>query len=334
MESRTKNRQPAATLRSMVERAYGAAACLPDDDFASELDHGWFNAVYRVRLRDSRDVVLKIAPSPRLKVLTYEHDLMRNEWAALEVLRAESLAVPAVEFADPSREICDADWFFMEFVEGENFGQLIEQGALSTVAAENLYEQLGELNRGVNKIVGPGFGSIAEPHWSSWRAAFTNLVEDVLRDGEAIVVDIGCSYRRVRKVLAAHSPVLEDVTEPRFVAWDLWPSNTMTSGGRITALIDPERAMWGDPLMEAGLLGPDLPIFGDRTAFGRGYRLGSLSPSEELRRRLYTMYLILVMIVEPGYRGTQDPHQVVWCRDRLADLLEGLESPASGQSSL
>jgi aminoglycoside phosphotransferase (APT) family kinase protein len=327
MQSRTKYRQSVETLRSMVERAYGAGQCADGDDFMDELDHGWFNAVYLVRLRDRRKVVLKIAPAVGSAVMTYERDLMRNELAALELLRSRSpIPVPAIEFADLSREICDADWFFMEFIDGENFGQRIESGGLAVAAAAPLYEQLGRLNRQLNGIIGPGFGSIADPKWASWREAFTNLVDGALADGARAGVELGCDHSRVTQAVAKHAEVLDDVTEAHFVAWDLWPSNAITSADRLVAIIDPERAMYADPLMEAGLLGRDLPIFGDPVAFGRGYGRWSLTAPEEMRRRLYTLYLILIMIIEPSYRGTQDPNQVVWCRERLADLLQRLES--------
>ncbi|WP_199922357.1 hypothetical protein [Microterricola viridarii] len=51
-----------ATLLAMIERAYGADLVPVDDDFATELGHGWFNVASRLRLRDGRDVVMKIAP--------------------------------------------------------------------------------------------------------------------------------------------------------------------------------------------------------------------------------------------------------------------------------
>lgn len=327
MESRTKNKQSVHTLRSMVERAFGASQCVDGDDFAHELDHGWFNAAYRIRLRDGRQVVLKIAPPAGSGVLTYERDLMRNELAALELIRAQSsVPVPTVEFADLSRQIGDADWFFMEFIDAENLGQLVESGALATESAAALYEELGQVNRRLNDIVGPGFGSIVEPRWSSWRSAFTSLVDDVLHDGARAEVDLGSAYEHVAATISDHARELDAVTVPRFVAWDLWPSNAMTAGGRLVAIIDPERSMYGDPLMEAGLLGSDLPIFGDGAAFARGYGQGELTGSERTRRRLYTLYMILIMIIEPSYRGTQDPHQVTWCRERLAALLQRLDS--------
>ena len=109
---------------------------------------------------------------------------------------------------------------------------------------------------------------------------FTGLVEEVLTAGEARNVDIGRDYDEIRKVVALHADVLDDVTEPRFVEWDLWDSNVMVRDGSIVAIIDHERALYGDPLMEAGLAGTQLAYFGDSTAFMRGYGQEQLTPRE------------------------------------------------------
>ena len=46
-----------------------------------------------------------------------------------------------------------------------------------------------------------------------------------------------------------------------------------------------------------------MPAFGDSKAFMRGYGRPELSPSERVRRRLYNLYLTLIMTIETRYRG-------------------------------
>jgi hypothetical protein len=98
----------------MVERAYGPGQvpAAADECWVSELGHGWFSVAYRIRLRDGSDVVLKIAPPAAVEVLTYERGAMATELAALRLIREHtSVPVPAVDFADQSHELCDADYF-------------------------------------------------------------------------------------------------------------------------------------------------------------------------------------------------------------------------------
>ena len=157
----------------------------------------------------------------------------------------------------------------MPFIDADNFGIITE--GLSTEQRDAYDEALGAANRELNSIRGHGSDRSPARVTRRWRVVFTGIVEDVLADGEARNVDIGRDYDEIRKVVAQHADVLDDVTEPRFVEWDLWDCNVMVRDGRIVVIIDHERALYGDPLMEAGFAGTQLPYFGDSTAFMRGY---------------------------------------------------------------
>jgi aminoglycoside phosphotransferase (APT) family kinase protein len=320
MESLTKNRQSTATLRAMIERAYGPGQVPDGDDFAVELGHGWFNVAYRIRLRDGASVVLKIAPPSDVEVMTYERGAMATELAALALIRERTIVpVPAVDFADRGHELCDADWFFMPYIDAENFG--IVRSALAPAEAGALDEALGAATRELNAIRGTAFGPLGGPGVASWRAHFTTMVEDVLRDGERRDVDLGWDYDTVRAVFAEHAACLDEVTEPRYVEWDLWDSNVMVRAGKIVSIIDHERAYYGDPLIEAGFVATQLPAFGDPTAFLRGYGKTELTAGEQQRRRLYCLHLVLIMVIETVYRGHTDSRQYDWARGQLTETM-------------
>ena len=321
MESITKNRQPAEALRAMVARAYG-----PDQvpavggDWVSELGHGWFNVAYRIRLRDGSVVVLKIAPPPAVEVMTYERGAMTTELAALRLIRERTdVPVPTVDFADQSREHCDADYFFMPFIDADNLGLVGDK--LSAADRGAYHEALGAANRDLNSIRAAAFGPLVGPGDRSWRVVFTGMVEDVLRDGERRRVDLGWEYDVVRGVLAENEGCLDEVTEPRFVEWDLWDNNVMIRDGTIVSIIDHERAFYGDPLIEGGFTATELPAFGDPAAFMRGYGRGELTGTERVRRRLYCLHLALIMVVETVYRGHADTRQYDWAREQLTAIM-------------
>jgi aminoglycoside phosphotransferase (APT) family kinase protein len=323
MESITKNRQSPATLRAMIARAYGADQ-VPDEretGWVDELGHGWFNVAYRLRLRDCRQVVCKIAPPPHIEVMTYERGAMDIELAALRLIGEHtSVPVPAVDFADRSRELCDADYFFMPCLDADNLG--IVKDTLPPGELDVYHEAIGAVNRELNGIRGAAFGPLAGPGDPTWRACFTRMIGDVLGDGERRAIDLGYDYDLIREIIAAHADGLDEVTEPRFVDWDLWDSNVMVRDGRIVGIIDHERAFYGDPLIEAGFTGTDLSAsFGDPAAFLRGYGHAELTENERRRRRLYTLYLNLIMIIETDYRGHTDTLQYDWSRERLRELM-------------
>ena len=320
MESITKNRQSPAALRAMVGRAYGADRVPEGEGWAAELGHGWFNVAYRIRLRDGAEVVVKVAPPPQVEVMTYERGAMAVELRMLELLRTRtSVPVPAVDFADRSREVCDADYFFMPYIDGDNLGVVAEH--LPGAARDTLMEQVGAANREINSVRGDAFGPLAGPGGPSWRAVFTGMVEDVLADGERRGVDLGWDYGAVRAVFDAHAGSLDEVTEPRLVEWDLWAGNVMVRDGRIVGVIDHERAFFGDPLIESGFAGTQLAAFGHPEPFMRGYGHPELTGTQQVRRRLYCLHLMLIMVIETVYRGHTDSKQYDWARIRLDEAM-------------
>lgn len=321
MESITKNRQSVQTLRAMVGRSYG-----PDQvptgggGWVSEMGHGWFNVAYRIRLRDGSNVVLKIAPPPSVEVMTYERGAMPTELAALQLIRQQTdVPVPAIDFADQSHELCNADYFFMPYVDAENLG--IVGKSLSMTRREAYHEALGATNRKLNAIPGSAFGPLVGASNLSWRAVFTGMFEDVMRDGERRQVDLGWDYDTVRGVILENAGCLASVAEARYVEWDLWDSNVMIRNGAIVSIIDHERAFYGDPLIEAGFVATELPAFGDSAAFMKGYGHGDLTETERMRRRLYSLYLALIMVIETVYRGHSDTKQYHWARERLTEVM-------------
>jgi aminoglycoside phosphotransferase (APT) family kinase protein len=324
VESITKNRQPADTLRAMVARAYGHARVPDGDGWAEELGHGWCNAAYLIRLRDGERVVLKIAPPPGVEVMTYERDMMRTEVHALALIRERTaVPVPAVHHFDDRRDICDAEYFFMEFVDADNLGIIEDQLPPERSAAYD--EAWGAINHALNQLKGDHFGPLlgGEPG-VTWRQAFTGLVEDALRDGERRDLDLGWDYGLVRRVLAGHAGCLDEVTEPVFVDWDLWPSNVMVRDGAIVSIIDHERALYGDPLMEAGFAGAELTGMGVRPGFLRGYGHGPFTPAQRMRRRLYDLHLVLILVIETAYRGYAEPDPYDRARGMLTEVMATL----------
>ncbi|SDR69572.1 phosphotransferase family protein [Actinopolymorpha singaporensis] len=321
MESITKNRQSPRTLKAMVARAYGPDQVPADGDgWVSELGHGWFNVAYRIRLRDGSNVVVKIAPPAGVEVMTYERGAMAVELAALRLIREQTtVPVPTVDFADSSHELCDADYFFMPYIDADNLGIVKEN--LTPACLGTYQEALGAANRELNSIRGRAFGPLAGPGEPSWRVVFTGMFEDVLGDGERRQVDLGWDYDVVREVFADNAGSLEEVVEPRYVEWDLWDSNVMVRDGKIISIIDHERAFYGDPLIEAGFVPTQLAAFGDATAFMRGYGQGKLTETEQVRRRLYCLHLALIMVIETVYRGHTDSGQYDWAREQVAELM-------------
>jgi aminoglycoside phosphotransferase (APT) family kinase protein len=276
----------------------------------SELTEASYNTAYRIRLTDGSGLVLKVAPDPEAPGLTHEHDLMRTETEFYQAARGKA-PVPEVVHASGS------EFLLMTELAGDNwFGQRSSLGD-----TESLRTELGRHVAALHTITGTGFGYPQNPLFSTWRAAFTAMMADVLADAERYAVPLPIA--RIRGLVEGNAPLLDAVGTPVLVHFDLWDGNILVHEGRITGLVDGERAFWGDPVAEF----VSLSLFGDISkdqAFFEGY--GPVEFTDDVRRRLamYRSYIFLIMIVEGtprGYSGADHDQIMALTRNLLDEQL-------------
>ena len=288
---------------------------------STELTGGFFSAAYRLDLANGRRFVVKIAPSPAVRVLRYERDIMRAEVEALRLVRGKtSVPVPEVIAFDDTRILLPSPYFIMEFVEGVPLHTV--RDALSSSVQTSIDRKLGRFVREINAIPGETFGLLGNTQFPTWRAAFDSLLRDVLSDGR----EIGAALPRAADALyegaVRHFDCLDEVSVPWLVHWDLWDGNVFVdpASGEINGIIDFERALWGDPLIEL-----NFREYSDASAFGEGYGKAVLDTSaRRLRRSLYDLYLYLIMVIEDDFRQYETHEITDWARGNLVRVLEEL----------
>ena len=87
---------------------------------------------------------------------------MSTEVATMRLLRNHPvIPVPTIHFYDPSREICDADYFFMERVPGTPLDAIKQQ--LDAVQLASIETQTGKILRAINGFRGAYFGYPGNP---------------------------------------------------------------------------------------------------------------------------------------------------------------------------
>lgn len=269
-----------------------------------ELAQGTFNTAYRIRRADDSGLVLKIAPSPDAPGLTYERDLMRTETAFYRAAGGHAV-VPEVVHADFSRTTVAADFLLMTEIPGDN---LASCGATMTPDERTrLRTDLGRVVAGLHEVTGTGFGYPQLGLARTWREGFLSMVDALLADAVRFAVPLPVDD--VAGLMRSHAALLDEVSRPVLVHFDLWDGNVMADAGRVTGLIDGERAFWGDPLAEF----VSLALFGDverDPAFLSGYGAVEFTRSARLRLAMYRSYLYLIMLVEGTPRRYSGPaHQ-------------------------
>jgi len=273
---------------------------------AERLTGGMFATTFLVTFDDGTDAVVKTAPTQQDRLLTYEHDLIRSEALVYRLLAdVPGVPVPRVLLEDVTRSVWPGDLVAASRLPGTPWGDC----GLGTVdedpRAARAQHELGALMARLHTVTGPVFGYVGEGsalRARTWPSAFTAMVEAALRDAERWAVPI--PVQEVRAALTRHRAALAQVRTPSLVHTDLWPGNLFLDAatGGIVGVIDPERAVWGDPLLE--LVGADQlgrgPVPDGLLA---GYASVGTAPdlddeAARVRIELYRLYFALIMRVE------------------------------------
>lgn len=326
---------------------------------AQEYTQGWFNTIHRLELADGRQAVIKVSPPPALKVLRYEHNLLATEIQVLGLLARAGIPAPRVLAQAPGCSFFDHPYFIMEHVPGITLSarrQELEARQKATpddprpAARQQFWDQTcGRLQARINQL------QPASP--ATWPEAFGRMVGQLLDDAADAGIRLSFSPTALRDRLDQAGPALARVRRPALVLWDLHDGNLLVNdppagpeaADRITGVLDCDRALWGDPLLECWfrtLWGGPSPHFvsawldqlaclgaGQLQAIHRSHpgepdqettAAGFLARAEVLERlHLYDLYLALVMRVEAVYRGYEAGH-IAWTEGLLAQALASL----------
>jgi aminoglycoside phosphotransferase (APT) family kinase protein len=324
MESKTKNKKTREQIESMAARAFNGVKLAAGEDAITELKQGWFNAAYNIKLADGREVILKIAPPLDAEVMLYEKNIMKTEVESMRLVKQNpAIPVPEIYCFDEARDLCDSDYFFMERIYGDNLEHV--KADLPAETQESIDLHIGEIIREVNTFPGTYFGYDGNPDLraNTWKEAYTKIVEAVLEDAarKNVVFDFG--YDEIRAAIQKHVSALEEITSPCLVHWDAWNPNFFVRDGRITGIIDFERALWAEPLMEAQFR----PFFEEEiTNAMRGYGKTTFTFAEEQRNHLYSLHLALVMHVECFYRNYDTDDIFNFSRQFIRGTMEWLKA--------
>lgn len=327
MDSLTKNKKTdweiTELLRSCPE-IHGAVRSI------TELTKGSFNAVYQVELSGGGLCVLKIAPAASAPVLRNERHAMQAEVEALRRLRAQGLlpAPRVLRYSESGR--CDSPFLIMQWMRGEDYQSVAAR--LPEETQREILTQLGAMTRTIHQIRGAAFGPLGGSGdlFPTWGEAFFALYRNLLQDGAAAQVSLPLAYDELYRLEERAHPFLSEVQTPCLIHGDLWMGNILVDHRKISALLDFERSLWGDPLMEYpfGLLRRN-------QEFLRGYRdpvWRAADLSVQIRRALYNLYHDLIVRIEMPYRGVGNPGACFFADQKIMARARHLERLLSGST--
>jgi fructosamine-3-kinase len=239
---------------------------------------GHYNDSYYIEA-DNGKFVLRVAPPDNVPKLFYEIDMMKSEVNIHRLVREHTdVPAPEIVFHDFSREVIDRDYLVMEYLRGSS-GPFDER-------------QLGEYVRQIHAIELDMFGypERAAPMGESWPDIFHTYVILILQDCLSCGVIDSSEHDYFLSIYDKQGVFIGNV-KPSLLHLDLWSQNILTINGKITAILDFDRGLYGDPELEFAVLdtyGYSTPEFFD--GYGKPRPIDS---EAQIRRKLYIVYELI-----------------------------------------
>ncbi len=280
----------------------------------TEIDSGWFNSTYHVKT-EKRSLILKVAPSPGADVFYNERFLMQREKSLSPYFQKFSSIIPEyIAFF----KIGDRDSSIQEYVDGFLWHDVNEE--LKTEDTDRLWNQLGDFTKQLHEIKGDTFGYPSpiesHPKWSEFIVDYITGIRDNCLRNKVHDPLMDVFLDRVKK----YDELLDTCTTPSLLHGDIWPRNVIIkSDGEsysIKAVIDSERAYWGDPISEWVLLFFDLP-----DSFWDGYGRNLKEQSDERILSIYKgMYYMLNILESTRFPAPTEP--ILKELEKMMDVLK------------
>ncbi len=127
--------------------------------------------------------------------------------------------LPRTLMADFTHQIVDRDYVFQSTVPGEIWSEVEDE--LTAEEQASLWRQLGTIARQIHAVVGTAFGPpyprASFPTWSATVLAGLDGVRQDLERYQIDTTDVGLT----RDLVAAHTGLLDMITQPRLLHGDL-----------------------------------------------------------------------------------------------------------------
>ena len=269
---------------------------------------GHYNDSYYIE-SDNGKFVLRIAPPDSVPKLFYEVDMMKSEVNIHRLIREHTgVPVPQIVYHDFSRNIIDRDYLIMEYLQGSS-GLFDER-------------ELGGYVRQIHGIESDKFGypERAASMGESWPDVFHAYVKLILLDCLSCKVIDNNEQEYFLKIYDKQAGAIGDV-KPSLLHLDLWSQNILTVNGKITAILDFDRGLYGDPELEFAVL----DTYGYSTPeFFEGYgKPRPVDTEAQIRQKLYIVYELIKYAFVRVARGKSIPtgrSHVEQCKRILQEL--------------
>lgn len=297
------------------------------------LTGGLFNTTYLVETSKYGKTVLRVGPVNRHLLMPFEHHLMEAEEYVYSLCSAHYVPTSEVLVTDTSKTLIDRDYMFVRYIPSCPMSQI----ELRSEDHARVVRSIGRATATFHSIEAPRFGRIVDVKnvggFTLWSDALINELYEWEKVGIPAAIFTENEHDTIRMLFKKAKPYLDEIKQPRLVHTDLWLGNilirTDTKHPEFAAIIDADRALWGDPAFEFSSI---QWTYGEE-CFWEGYgRMLSHDIADRIRRSIYTLlnrlwnaYVYLVEYNQPE----QADNEAIDARTQIAYLQGILDVPVN-----
>lgn len=323
MKSVTKANVTHEQIEKAVKKFFGE-----NPKSCRELNDGCYNISYLIVLNDDREVVMKIAPSNDIEILTYEKDIIKTEILFYKLAEQHTdIKVPKIIGEDFSGEIISSPYYFMTKIEGTPLNKV--KGATKR-RRRPIYKTLAEYMAKLHNIKGEEYGYITMTQKCSGKGCLNSLlvsVESVIEDAHRKGIKLPFKEEDIYNVFKSAQKAFDEVEYPALTHYDLWDGNIFVKENNdtleVTGVIDFERGFYACPAADFCQIMHMVDLKRDQYFLEEYNKHANkkLEYSNALMARTwaYRFYLFLIMHVECDYRDVEGSfsHQKLWVAAKI-----------------
>lgn len=272
-----------------------------------QFNSGDFNSVFLINFSDDTSCVLKLSAKDDSCRMKNEPDPMDNEVLALKEIQGKvpyELPVPDVKIYDDTKTMYSGKYFFSEVLPGKNYYHLICNEYADDKEKRNYLDyRVGKFAKHLREIEGKTFGFLADKnHQFDSLFNFTEYqLKNALSDAKEKNIVLPFDEKNLLELFNNDAKCFNAVEVPVFVHGDLDSENVFISDNDISAVMDWEKACYGDPLMEVCFrIQKCLPAFLD------GYGQFGFNYYETRRLLWYDVIYYIGKMIQGAFRGYEN----------------------------
>lgn len=226
-------------------------------DSLKKIQTGLFNTTFRVKRSDNKkDLIIRIAPDENTGMLFYEKNMMVREPEIHEkVIAQTSLPAPNIIAYDFSKKVICKNYLIMEYMDGIPMSEI----TLEPNDQQQIFRQLGaylrELHESVRHKTYGYTGNTCMQLQRSWFGAFRIMWHKLIDDISSCKVYTEQENKFAKNQLDKFSKAFSRNVPASLLHMDIWSQNILVDRNKqISGILDWDRALFGDPEIEFGVL--------------------------------------------------------------------------------